>query len=270
MKHLAALLALAAVAHGAEKITDIEFARPGGFSLTLDISIPEGLGPHPLVILVHGGGWENGDKETYIQPWFPMLTRAGLAWASINYRLAPRYRFPAPVEDIESAVRFLRANANKYRVDEHKVALMGESAGGHLVAMAAARGNVKLKGVVDFYGPANLISLTEHRKQLSRNIQQFLGITEINPDTTRMMQEASPVTYASKKMPPFLLIHGDADVTVPPQQSEEFCDKLKAAKARCELFIVAGAPHGVSNWEKSEAFQGYKEKVVDWLQTVLK
>lgn len=270
MKQLAALLALAAFARGAEKLSDIEFARPGGFSLTMDISIPEGLGPHPLVILVHGGGWENGDKETYIQPWFPMLSRAGLAWASINYRLAPTFRFPAAVEDVEAAVRFLRTNAHKYRVDESKVALMGESAGGHLVAMAAARGNIKVRGVVDFYGPADLVTLTEHRKQLSKNIQQFLGITEVNPDTTKIMHDASPAAFVSRRMPPFLLVHGDADTAVPVQQSQQFCEKLKAAKGRCELFIVPGAPHGVSAWEKNEAFQGYKEKVIAWLQDILR
>ena len=270
MRQFLLVLLAAGTVYAAEKVSDVEYARPGGFPLTMDISIPEGLGPHPVVVLVHGGGWENGDKDTYIQPWFPVLTRASLAWASINYRLAPQYHFPKPVEDIEAAVRFLRANANKYRLDENKIALMGESAGGHLVAMVAGRGNVKLRGVVDFYGPANLVSITEQRKQLSKTLQQFLGITEVNDETRKLMVEASPVTYISKKLPPMLLIHGDQDAAVPLAQSQEFCDKIKAAKARCELFVVPGAPHGVSNWEKNDAFQAYKEKIVDWLTDVLK
>ena len=269
-KYIAGLLLVTAAAQAAEKLTDVEYARPGGYMLTMDISIPEGLGPHPVVVLVHGGGWENGDKETYIQPWFPVLTRASLAWVSINYRLSPQYKYPSAVEDVEAAVRFVKANANKYRLDENKIALMGESAGGHLVAMAAVRANVKVRGVVDFYGPADLVSLTEHRKQISKNMQQFLGVTQMDDATRKLMMEASPVSYIAKKMPPFLFIHGDKDATVPLEQSQEFCDKMKAVKAKCEVFVVPGAPHGVSNWEKDDAFQEYKEKMVDWLKSVLK
>jgi alpha-L-fucosidase 2 len=264
------MVLLAAPAGAAQRFTDVEFARPGGYLLTMDISVPEGLGPHAVVILVHGAGWENGDKETYIQPWFEALTRAGFAWCSINYRLAPQFQFPAAVEDVEAAVRFVRANAVKYRLDDSKIALMGESAGGHLVAMAGGRGKVKVKGVVDFYGPANLVSLTEHRKQLSKNIQQFLGITEMNESTRKRMIEASPVSYVSKRMPPFLFIHGDQDTTVPLAQSQEMCDRMKAVEAKCEVYVVPGAGHGVTGWEKTESFRAYKEKMKDWLGAVLK
>jgi len=92
--------------------TDVEFARPGGFSLTLDAWTPEGKGPFPTVIIVHGGGFSRGDKQTYVKPLFPVLSEAGFVWFTINYRLAPQYHFPAPVEDVEAAVRWVKEQAN--------------------------------------------------------------------------------------------------------------------------------------------------------------
>lgn len=270
MKAWALLAGFAALAAAADKTTDVEFARPGGYSLTMDISIPEGLGPHPAVILVHGGGWQNGDKETYIQPWFPVLTRAGFAWFSINYRLAPQFQYPAPVEDIEAAVKFVKSNANKYRVDEGKIALMGESAGGHLVALVAARGKVKVKGVVDFYGPHDLSKLIEANQAAAKALGPLLGFTDMNDAAKKSLAEASPITLVTKRMPPFLFIHGDKDPMVPLSQSTEMCAKMKAAGAKCEVVVVAGANHGVSNWEKNDAWQGYKETMVHWLQETLK
>ena len=88
---------------------DIEFAKPGGVALTLDASIPEGKGPFAAVIVVHGGGWENGTKRSYDKPLLPVLTDAGFAWFTINYRLAPQHKYPAAVEDVEAAVRWVKA-----------------------------------------------------------------------------------------------------------------------------------------------------------------
>src|SRR5579871_6755464 len=115
-------------------ISDIEYARASGESLKLDASIPDGPGPFPAAILVHGGGWVAGDKEQYIIYIFDPLSRAGFAWFSINYRLAPKHKFPAAMEDTEAAIRFVKANAKKYKVDTSRIALIGESAGGHIVS----------------------------------------------------------------------------------------------------------------------------------------
>ena len=116
---------------------DVEFARPGGFALTLDAKTPDGNGPFPAVIIVHGGSFSRGNKRTYVTPLFELLSSAGFAWFTINYRLAPDHQFPAAVEDVESAVRWVRTNAAKYHVDARRIALAGESAGGYLVAYAA-------------------------------------------------------------------------------------------------------------------------------------
>jgi acetyl esterase len=251
---------------GADKTTDIEYARPGGYSLTMDASIPEGLGPHPAVMLVHGGGWERGDKETYIKPWFPLLTDAHIAWFSINYRLAPDFKYPAAVEDIEAAVKFLRANHGQYRIDENKIVLIGESAGGHLVSLVGARGKAKVKGVIAFYGVHDIPMRVDQAKDIGKSLSQFLGISEWDATAKKLATEASPITYVSKRMPPYLFIHGDADQTVPVGQSIAMCEKMTASGARCEVLVVKGAGHGVESWEKNQAFQIYKDKMVDWIR----
>src|SRR5712671_3540387 len=117
---------------------DVEFSKPGGVSLTLDIKVPEGNGPFPAAIIVHGGSFSHGNKRTYVTPLFDVLSNAGFAWFTINYRMAPDYQFPAAVEDVENAVRWVKSNAPKYHVDARRIALIGESAGGYLVAYGGA------------------------------------------------------------------------------------------------------------------------------------
>lgn len=118
---------------GVEVRKDIEFSRPSGEALTMDAHIPEGRGPFAAVILVHGGGWEAGDKRgVFIQPLFEPLDASGLAWFSIDYRLAPKHPYPAALLDVEEAIRYVKSHAREFRVDPHRIALMGESAGGHL------------------------------------------------------------------------------------------------------------------------------------------
>src|SRR5438045_1220523 len=115
----------------AELKTDIEFAKAGNVSLTLDAFVPEGAGPFPTCILVHGGGFTKGDKTSFIKPLFEPLSKAGFAWFTINYRLAPAHRWPACLDDVETAIRWVRAHAREYKVDTSRIALIGESAGGH-------------------------------------------------------------------------------------------------------------------------------------------
>src|SRR5207302_4979899 len=96
---------------------DVEFAKPGGVSMTLDLRVPDGKGPVPAAIIVHGGSFSHGNKRTYVTPLFDVLSNAGFAWFTINYRLAPDYQFPAAVDDVESAVIWVKSNAAKYRID---------------------------------------------------------------------------------------------------------------------------------------------------------
>jgi acetyl esterase len=116
MRFLLCLVALTFTAW-AELKTDIEFARPGGVSLTLDAFVPEGDGPFSTCILVHGGGFTKGDKTSFIKPLFAPLSEAKFTWFTINYRLAPAHRFPANIEDAEAAIRWVKAHATEYKVD---------------------------------------------------------------------------------------------------------------------------------------------------------
>ena len=272
MLPLAAAVILLAVPAHAQLVRDIEFASPGGVSLTLDAYVPLGQASCPAVIVVHGGGFEAGDKQTYVKPLFEPLMRAGFAWFSINYRLAPQHPFPAATDDVVAAVAWLRDHAKEYRVDARRIALIGESAGGHLVSYAGARlrGKEKIAAVVSFYGLHDLEARERSRGELSRNLKQFLALKEWNDEATRKLREASPITYVHSGMPPYLLIHGTEDKGVPFDQSARMCDAMKAAGNRCEVYAVEGAGHGVENWEKEPALRHYKAKMVEWLKDVFK
>jgi acetyl esterase/lipase len=254
------------------RIADVTYAKPGGVALTLDADVPEGEGPFPAAILVHGGGFNQGDKQTYVKPLFDPLSDANFAWFSINYRLAPQYKYPAAVEDVESAIRFVKSHASDYNVDPNRIALVGESAGGHLVSMVGARNkpDASINAVVSFYGPHDLERRAVERKQISATERDFLGVTELNPKSIAILREASPVTHVQPGMPPYLLIHGTKDEKVPYSQSPEMCEKMKAAGDSCEVFTVDGAGHGIGGWEKVSAHQTYKAKMIDWLKDQLK
>jgi alpha-L-fucosidase 2 len=253
--------------------TDIEFRRVSGESLKLDAHIPEGPGPFPAVILVHGGGWSAGSKQaSFIKPFFPLLDESGLAWFSIDYRLAPKYPYPAAVDDVEAAIRYIKENAREFHIDANRLALTGESAGGHLVALVAARAKpeTSVAAIVPFYGAFDLEALVAKSGEPSRGFQDFLGIRDLSEPSRRLLREASAATYVKPGLPPFLLIHGTADQAVPYEQSTHFCEQLKAAGNVCELYTVENGIHGVINWEKHPEQQGYKRFFIDWLEKHLR
>jgi acetyl esterase len=247
---------------------DIEFAKPDGYSLTLDAWVPDGPGPFPTVIVVHGGGWEAGDKNTYVPPLFPPLIRGGFAWFTINYRLSPRFQHPAALDDVNAAILWVKRNAAAYKVDPARIALMGESAGGHLVALAGAKHTpaTRVAAVVCFYCPTDFEARSRLLGGPGKNVSQLLGVTGMTPPELAKMREASGITYVKRDMPPILFIHGTKDDAVPFAQSTAMCAKMKAVGASCEVFPVPDAPHGVGPWEKVPAYQAYKEKMVEWLK----
>ncbi|MCX6953720.1 MAG: alpha/beta hydrolase [Verrucomicrobia bacterium] len=263
----------ATVAARAAVQTDIEYGRAAGVSLKLDASIPDGPGPFPAVILVHGGGWSAGDKsggpsKGYMAPMHAPLAAAGFAWFSINYRLAPDFRYPAPVEDVETAIRWVKAHAAEYHIDPRRIALSGESAGGHLVAMAAVRADAttRVAAVVPFYGVFDMVAEAKRRPTIT-NFARLLGRDTMDETMLKLMHDASPINFVQPGLPPFLLLHGTADQSVAYQQSVDFQARLRAANVPCELIPIKDGPHGMLPWPPLAP--DFKDRVVAWLRTAL-
>lgn len=249
---------------------DVEYGRAGGESLRLDACVPDGEGPFPAAIMVHGGGWTGGDKTKGVDPLFAPLSKAGVAWFSINYRHAPKYHFPAPVEDVETAIRWVKEHAADLNVDPKRLALVGESAGGHLVVMAVVRAkeDTRVAAVVPFYAPVDLVADTERRGGLSTSLRSLFGRSfQMDEEAAAILREASPVNYLRPGLPPFLLLHGTADMSVPYNQSTQLQAKLKAAGVACELITIDDGVHGMARWE--DIAPGYKDRVTKWIAETL-
>jgi acetyl esterase len=276
MRQIAFILVLSAgLAAAATLQSDIEYGKAGDVSLKMDAWVPDGKGPFPTVIVVHGGGWQNGDKEKNYKPFFEPLTKAGFAWFTVNYRLAPQYHYPAAVDDVVMAIRYIEAHAKEYKVDMKRVAITGESAGGHIVSLIGARyaQELHLAAVVPFY-PVNdfeaIVVGPDKTAGAVKAVSAFLGFTEPDEKARQLMRESSPITYVKKGMPPYLFVHGTTDPLVNFRQSEAMCAKMKQAGSQCEIYPVEGAPHGVVGWEKNPAWLGYKQKVPEWLHRTMR
>jgi acetyl esterase len=264
---------------------DIEFGNPGGVPLMMDAMIQDGSGLFPSIVFVHGGGFTGGDKKGYPKAISGMLTQAGFNWFSVNYRLSPKFTFPAHTDDVELAVAFLKSHAREFKVDPNRIVLMGSSAGGHLVSFVGSKHKPvnRVAAVVSFYGEHDLVNRTkpqtdcaiggkirhtdEPQACLSDGLKAFLGITEVNPATAKILREASPITYVKKDMPPYLLIHGTQDYHVPYEQSVLMCDAMQRAEARCEIITVEGGGHG--GWDEDPTLRNYQSKLLGWLEQVV-
>jgi acetyl esterase len=270
MKPLICLLFTAAFSANAAEHKDVVFAeRPDG-NLTLDGFVPDTQGPHPAAIIVHGGGWVRGDKQTYVTPLFPVFADARYAWFSINYRLAPKHRFPDQVADVEDAIRWVKANSLKFNLDLNKIVLIGESAGGYLVSwVGVTKGReFGLGAVVPVYAPHDLLGRAE-KLGIGENVQNLLGIgSELNAETRTALKNASPYYHVGKGLPPFLLIHGTADKQVPYEQSPAMQAQLRKMGNICDLYTVKDGGHGMNSWAKLE--QTWKTYLTEWLRDNLK
>ncbi len=277
---LAAFLAIApAPARAGGIVRDVEYGRaPDGTRLLLDAHVPDGAGPFPVAILVHGGGWSGGDKSgsnrpgdtADISPWFAPLSAAHFTWFSINYRLAPQHRWPAGLEDVETAVRWVKAHARDYRGDPGRIALIGHSAGGHLVCLAVtlADADTRVQAVVGFAPVTDLEADAAVRGGLSPSLQKlFDRPKEVAAVTRALLRAASPIDHVHAGLPPFLLLHGDADQSVPYRQSLGFQERLRTAGVPCDLITIHGGPHGLVHW--GEIAPGYPDALVAWLRAKL-
>ena len=255
---------------GAVVTTDIEYGRTGDESLHLDASVPEGAGPFPVAILVHGGGWSGGDKQKDITPLFEPLTKAKFTWFSINYRLAPKHRWPAGFDDVQTAIRWVKAHAAEYKGDPRRIALLGHSAGGQLICQAAALAghDTRVQAVVGFAPPTDLVADCERRGGVSPALRDLLARPEALDDEVRAtLRDVSPINHIKPGLPPFLLIHGAEDKSVLHAQSVNFQARLKQAGVSCDLITIEKAPHAIIAWEKIDT--SYKNRMVVWLARTL-
>lgn len=234
---------------------DVTYGTADGVALKMDVYYPSSAtGPVPAVLHVHGGGWTKGDKALTAGALFvPELIKRGYLVASINYRLAPQYKFPAHIQDVKCAVRYLRAHAADYGIAPERIGAFGGSAGGHLVALLGVTDesagfdnsggwydqSSRVQAVANQFGPSDLTIIFEGAKPTL--LAQVFGNTDRHSD---IVVRASPVTHVSPDDPPFLIMHGDKDKLVPLSQSQILYDRLKAAGVPATLVIVKNAGHG--------------------------
>jgi pectinesterase len=249
---------------------DLGYGEAGGQTLLLDAHVPAGAGKFPVVLIVHGGGWMAGDKATDIVPVFaPVATN--FTWFTINYRLAPTNRWPACFEDVQTAIRWVKAHAAEFKGDPERIALMGYSAGGHLVTLAGTQTNAdtKVQAVVALAPPTDLVTDNERRGGLTPSMCGLFGFTSTNiTDEARVvLKQYSPLTYVTPGLPPFLLINGSADKTVPLGQTENFAKALKAAGVDATVLVIPEGQHRINDWKKfTPDWQG---QLVKWLNEKL-
>jgi acetyl esterase/lipase len=245
--------------------TDVAFAEHDGTKLLGDLYAPKGRDKAPVLVAVHGGGWQAGTRKAYAH-WGPYLAEKGYAVFSIDYRLSKpgAKTYPAAVYDVKAAAQYVRAKAGDLGVDPERIALIGDSAGAHLAALVALAGeepaysgeyrndphaaiSPKVKAVVGVYGVYDMLRQWEH-DQLARPRDQ---ITEKFLGTTPMMNrkiffESSPISYATvdKNTTRFLLVHGtNDDVVDPATQSTAFLGALKQAQFVARTIVIPGAGH---------------------------
>jgi acetyl esterase/lipase len=235
-------------------IADVMYCTMDGVPQKLDVYYPLGRKSDmmPLLVYVHGGGWTGGDKRKGSEIVdIPAMTSRGYVVAAVNYRRAPEYKFPAPLNDVKCAVRFLRANASRYKIDPNRVGIWGGSAGGHLSALVGLTDpsagfdvgehieqSSRVRAVADLFGPADLTA----DMSLLQKLLLYRAFDTIDSHAP-ILKQASPVTYISHNAPPFLILQGDQDDVVPAMQSELFYRQLMAAGVDATLVIVKNANH---------------------------
>ena len=223
---------------------DVTYCRMDGLDLVMDLYYPDLGGPWPALVFVHGGGWMEGDKAGVDSS----PAASGVLVVSINYRMVPDYQFPAMIEDLKCAIRFLHADARLYNMDPGHIALIGHSAGAHLTALAGLAdkntgwdvGQVlgrssRVQAVADISGPSDLTRTFPD--SVNELLQGVFG--------PQQLISGSPVTFASPGDPPVLIIHGDADPVVPIEQAYLLRDALSNAGVPVELLIVQNGGHGL-------------------------
>lgn len=265
------------------KITrDIAYLDTDNPRHMLDIAVPEKPAtdkPLPVIVLIHGGGWMGGTHGPYLTKALPLVREGKFAAVSIGYRLSREAQWPAQIHDCQAGLRWVKANAEKYNWDPERIVLWGSSAGGHLVAMlgvsaddakidgkAGPHADVDLKvaGVIDFFGPANMLTMgtpegfARHNKPDAPEAM-LLGGPIL--DVPEIAKSASPQEYVSAGDAPFLILHGTNDGTVPYEQSVDFHAALKKAGVDSTFVTVKRAGHGFGGPEVNERVRAFLDKI---------
>jgi alpha-L-fucosidase 2 len=233
--------------------------------LKLDAFIPRTTRPVPAVIIVHGGGWEAGDKVTYVTPLFEPLARAGLAWFSIDYRLTPASTHEEQLTDLRAAIRFIRAGHTRFNIDPARIVLVGESASGQMVTQIATE-DASLSGVVSFYGVYDFPAMVSDASPRSLLVRLFRRHA-LDDESREVLKRYSPLYRAHGNMPPMLLVNGTGERLW--AQAQAFARRLSDLGVSHEVIALDGAPHGLENWEGRAEWTTYKRRLVEWIRQIV-
>jgi acetyl esterase/lipase len=243
----------------------VPYSQTKGTPLVADLYIPAGEGPFPAVVFIHGGGWRSGDR-TQLRKQAAFLAQRGIFGMAIEYRLAPANPFPAALDDSKQAVAWLREHAAEYHIKSSAIAAVGSSAGGNLAALLGTESTVGSKNewhveaVVILNGIFDLSTMPS-----GTMVPDFLGGS--CSEKPQLCRDASPLTHVKNKLPPFLVMHGNADLTAPYSQATTFRDKMEVAHNHVEFYTAEGGLH--TFWAKPEWTELSLEKLAKFLQQSL-
>ncbi len=237
---------------------NVVYGHAGGEDLQLDLFAPKDVpGPFPALVILHGGGWSKGSHELF-RPIAAGFAAHGYVAATVGYRFAPRHKFPAQIQDVKCAVRWLRANAQRYPIDSERIGTLGFSAGGHLallLGMTEAKDGLEgdggnagqsssVQAVINVSGPTDL-TRPGWSPPIEGVIADLLGGSR--QQMPGVYWAASPLAYVHRGAPPVLTIHGTEDPVVPYEQAELLHTSLRKARVRSRLTPLHGKDHG-ENW----------------------
>ena len=248
----------------------VQFATVDGVQLTLNLYRPASVGLHPAIAVIYGGAWQSG-APTNDEMFSRYMAAQGYTVVALDYRHAPQFRYPAQLEDIQTALSFIQTHAEVLEIDRQRIALLGRSAGAHLASLVAyGQSPVPIRAVVNYYGPANL---TEGYNEppmpdpinVRAVLENFLGG---NPDQVpQLYQDASPINHISSNLPPSLLVYSRRDHLVLPKFGRQLYEKLQRTGNQAVFLDIPWAEHAfdaVFNGVSNQLVLYYTERFLAW------
>ncbi len=255
---------------------NLVYDQVGKKKLSLDLYQPKGKGPFPCAVLLHGGGWANGNKESF-RPMAAELAKKGFVAVTIEYRLSGEARFPGAVEDAKQAIRWLRSHCKDYHIDPNRIGGVGGSAGGHLIGMLATTSHTDsfdrdpdskvscaVQCAVMMGSGVDQVTRSKEAKKPIQNCVVFFGGTF--QEVPEVYKAASPITHLSTQTPPLLMIEGEFDS--PGERYPAFRAKLDKLGVPNELIIIQGAKHG--QWGAHPWFHPFTDEIASYLERTMK